>query len=146
MLGDQDEDKRANPLNPLRKAMRRRNVKKVEFAGNSYVEPSDVEYSSEEEDDGDDSFTGQDQNDAEEQRQDQEIQEADANTSIAPLNARDRPSNGRRTDEDAAEAETRNGKDPANAAEQTRDSDEMVERNGTPLGLWSKYDFADRPR
>ncbi|KAL9631993.1 MAG: hypothetical protein Q9164_005584, partial [Protoblastenia rupestris] len=129
MLGDQDEDKRANPLNPLKKAMRRRNVKKVEFAGNSYVEPSDVEYSSDEDDEGNDSFTTQEQSEAEEQRQDQQAKDTEANAIIAPLNTRDRAMNGRRKEDVAAEAEARNGIDQINTTDQRRDSDDTFERN-----------------
>ena len=130
MLGDQDEDKRANPLNPLKKAMRRRNVKKVEFAGNSYVEPSDVEYSSDEDDEGNDSFTTQEQSEAEEQRQDQQTKDTEANSVIAPLNTRDRAMSGRRKEDVAAEAEARNGIDQINTTDHPRDSDDTFERNG----------------
>ena len=49
MLCDDEEKKTGNPLNPLKKAMKRRNAKTVQFAAPSYVEPSDVEYSSDEE-------------------------------------------------------------------------------------------------
>ena len=49
MLGDEEDKKTGNPLNPLKKAMRKRNAKTVQFAAPSYVEPSDVEYSSDEE-------------------------------------------------------------------------------------------------
>lgn len=46
MLGDSMEKSK----NPLKKAMRRRNAKTVQFAAPTYVEASDYEYSSEEED------------------------------------------------------------------------------------------------
>jgi len=46
MLGDNPEKSR----NPLKKAMRRRNAKTVQFAEPQYFEPSDREYSSDEED------------------------------------------------------------------------------------------------
>ncbi|MCJ1284022.1 hypothetical protein MMC26_003353 [Xylographa opegraphella] len=46
MLGDNPEKSK----NPLKKAMRRRNAKTVQFAAPTYHEPSDHEYSSEEED------------------------------------------------------------------------------------------------
>ena len=49
MLGDNPEKSK----NPLKKAMRRRNAKTVQFAPPTYYEPSDAEYSDEE--DGDDS-------------------------------------------------------------------------------------------
>jgi len=45
MLGDNPEKSK----NPLKKAMKRRNAKTVQFAAPTYVEPSDVDYSSEEE-------------------------------------------------------------------------------------------------
>ena len=62
MLSDQDDDKRQNPLNPLRKAMRRRNVKKVEFAAsNSFLEPDQVQFSSDEEDEEDGEQTPKEQ-------------------------------------------------------------------------------------
>jgi len=46
MLGDNTEKSR----NPLKKAMRRRNAKTVQFCAPTYVEASDVEYSTDEED------------------------------------------------------------------------------------------------
>ena len=46
MLGDNPEKSK----NPLKKAMRRRNAKTVQFAAPTYYEPSDHEYSSDEED------------------------------------------------------------------------------------------------
>ena len=48
MLGDNSEKSK----NPLKKAMRRRNTKTVAFTAPTYIEASDVEYSTEDEDDG----------------------------------------------------------------------------------------------
>ncbi|OJJ79046.1 SH3 domain-containing protein [Aspergillus glaucus CBS 516.65] len=48
MLGDNSEKSK----NPLKKAMRRRNTKNVVFTAPTYIEASDVEYSTEDEDDG----------------------------------------------------------------------------------------------
>lgn len=45
MLGDNPEKSK----NPLKKAMRRRNAKTVQFAAPTYYEPSDNDYSSDEE-------------------------------------------------------------------------------------------------
>jgi hypothetical protein len=53
MLGDQAEKSK----NPLKKAMRRRNAKTVQFAAPTYVEASDIDYSSDEED-GEGEFYG----------------------------------------------------------------------------------------
>ena len=128
MLGDQDEDKRQNPLNPLKKAILRRNVKKVEFAGNSYVEPSDQEYSSDEDDGDNIEYGGQEQNGSEEQRQDQ-ARDADELAAVAPLNTRERTVNGRRPDDVATEPESRTGGDTG--PEQVRSSDDTFDHNGT---------------
>ncbi len=49
MLGDNPEKSK----NPLKKAMRRRNAKTVQFAAPQYFEPSDFEYSDEDEEGGD---------------------------------------------------------------------------------------------
>ena len=58
MLGDTGE----KPKNPLKKAMRRRNAKTVQFAPPTYVEASDYDYSSDE--GGDELFGGADPNQA----------------------------------------------------------------------------------
>ena len=58
MLGDNPEKSK----NPLKKAMRRRNAKTVQFTAPTYYEPSDYEYS-DEEDEGDDSQLDQDLDD-----------------------------------------------------------------------------------
>ena len=47
MLGDNPE----KSINPLKKAMRRRNAKTVQFTAPTYYEASDIEYSSDEEGD-----------------------------------------------------------------------------------------------
>ena len=130
MLTDQDEDKRQNPLNPLKKAMRRRNVKKVEFAGNSYLEPSDAEYTSEEEEEEDTSEFGvQEQNGSDDQRQDH-TREADDTVAVAPLVNRDSAVNGRDPDDVSTDAEPRNGLDHNDVADQKQADDEMFDRNG----------------
>ena len=54
MLGDEEDKRTGNPLNPLKKAMKRRNAKTVQFAAPSYAEPPDFDYSSEEEDGNED--------------------------------------------------------------------------------------------
>ena len=50
MLGDNAE----RPMNPLKKAMRRRNAKTVQFSDPTYYEVSDVDYSTDDEADDDD--------------------------------------------------------------------------------------------
>ncbi|KAK8220175.1 protein phosphatase regulator [Zalaria obscura] len=56
MLGDNPEKSK----NPLKKAIRRRNAKTVQFAAPTYVEASDYDYSTEDEDHLNDSFTNGD--------------------------------------------------------------------------------------
>lgn len=51
MLGDNTEKSK----NPLKKAMRRRNAKTVQFSAPTYYEPSEYDYSDEEEDEGEES-------------------------------------------------------------------------------------------
>lgn len=71
MLGDNPE----KPKNPLKIAMRRRNVKTVQFTAPTYFEASDVDYSTEEEDD-DGEFAAQDANHASQsQEQDKDTAE-----------------------------------------------------------------------
>ena len=52
MLGDNAEKSK----NPLKKAMRRRNAKTVTFASPTYFEASDIDYSTEEEDEDEGGF------------------------------------------------------------------------------------------
>lgn len=75
MLGDNPD----KPKNPLKQALRRRNGKTVQFAAPTYFEASDVDYSTEEEEEGEGEYSAQqaDENDS----QDQE-QQADRNAAI----------------------------------------------------------------
>jgi hypothetical protein len=58
MLGDKEQSEKSK--NPLKKAIRRRNAKTVTFSAPTYVEASEVEYSSDD-DDGEGDYYGQDQ-------------------------------------------------------------------------------------
>ncbi|KAK2627240.1 hypothetical protein QTJ16_003206 [Diplocarpon rosae] len=80
MLGDQE----AKSKNPLKKAMRRRNAKTVTFTAPTYVEASDVEYSTDEED-GESEYYGQNgqQNQIGDQ-QDQHVEEEEVKA-VEPL-------------------------------------------------------------
>ncbi|KAM3083672.1 protein phosphatase regulator [Clarireedia jacksonii] len=80
MLGDQAE----KTMNPLKKAIRRRNAKTVTFSPPTYVEASDVDYSTDEED-GDDSFYGQQDQYSGQQEQHHDDEET---VSIEPLKPR----------------------------------------------------------
>ncbi|KAF3037243.1 hypothetical protein E8E12_006401 [Didymella heteroderae] len=70
MLGDTAEKTK----NPLKKAMRRRNAKTVQFGAPTYVEASDYDYSSDEE--GGELFGGPEPKQAQQQQQQQQQQQA----------------------------------------------------------------------
>lgn len=130
MLGDQEEDKKgAGPLNPLKKAMRRRNVKTVQFTAPSYVEPSENEYSSDEDEEGDGEY-GNTEQDIAEQHTEEPAGDDDDTAAAAPLNTRDRTINNKQTN-GVVEPEPR----PehilrSNGPESIRSSDEMFEHEG----------------
>ena len=87
MLGDEEDKRAGNPLNPLKKAMKRRNAKTVQFTAPSYVEPSDVEYSSDEEEGGNGEYGAQEQDSAAVQSNDQSNQ-VDEGVVLEPLKPR----------------------------------------------------------
>jgi hypothetical protein len=76
MLGDNSEKSK----NPLKKAMRRRNAKTVNFAPPTYIEASDVEYSTDEDDEHGDFF-----NDDETVESEDEGQEHNEDIVVEPL-------------------------------------------------------------
>ena len=124
MLGDQAEKSK----NPLKKAIRRRNAKTVTFAAPTYVEASDIDYSSDEEGGEGDYYgqTGQQEQNGEEQ---QTAVEDDEIAPIEPLKPR---AEIREVKSDSAEPEAKASSDA------TRSSDEIFEgkvesksRNGT---------------
>lgn len=112
MLGDNAEKSK----NPLKKAMRRRNAKTVTFSSPTYFEPSDVEYSTEEEEAGDEEFF----EDEDGVTQDtQEDTQAD-NMTVEPLRLKPR------TDASASAQEAEAAEKPA-SPEKDRTSEELFE-------------------
>ncbi|KAJ5166917.1 uncharacterized protein N7482_005698 [Penicillium canariense] len=77
MLGDNSEKSK----NPLKKAMRRRNAKTVNFAAPTYIEASDVEFSTDEEDEHGDFFN----DDETVESEDDEAQEQNQDIIVEPL-------------------------------------------------------------
>lgn len=126
MLGDEEEKKPGNPLNPLKKAMRRRNAKTVQFAAPSYVEPSDVEYSTDEED-GNGEYIGLEQDRVTAQSNDQGRPNDDG-AAVEPLQARGPAGlNGERvTDQGIRDV----GVDQGSALDLGRTSEDALERPG----------------
>lgn len=78
MLGDNSEKSK----NPLKKAMRRRNAKSVNFAAPTYIEASDVEYSTDEDDEHGDFFDDETET---VESEDGELQEHNDDIVVEPL-------------------------------------------------------------
>ncbi|KAL8942196.1 MAG: hypothetical protein Q9216_001804 [Gyalolechia sp. 2 TL-2023] len=121
MLSDAPEKSR----NPLKKAMKRRNGKAVQFAAPTYVEASDVEYSTEEEDEeGDGEYLPNEEERPENQESDQEPRQDDSAV-VEPLKTGTREVD--TTSEPQAQIRPINGTDHNSGVERARTSDEMFE-------------------
>lgn len=119
MLGDTAEKTK----NPLKKAMRRRNAKTVQFGAPTYVEASDYDYSSDEE--GGELFGGPEPKQVQQQQQEQAAQqtetEQDESLEVKPLKL----GGVKKVSSD----ESRTSSEEANKDEEkSRTSDEMFER------------------
>lgn len=130
MLGDQAEKTK----NPIKIAIRRRNAKNVSFAPPTYVEASDVDYSTDEED-SDEIFYGQ--NAQQEPSTDQHAQkpEEDEVKTVEPLKPR---AELREVKADPTETETNRADGSLNSSDTARTSDDFFDgkvesksRNGT---------------
>ncbi|KAL8987966.1 MAG: hypothetical protein Q9177_002891 [Variospora cf. flavescens] len=129
MLADSVEKSR----NPLTKAIKRRNAKKVQFSPPTYVEASDVEYSTEEEDEEAD---GEYPPNEEERSKTQDVEQEphqDENATVEPLRF------GSRDSDTGIEPPTQmkqgafSAADQNSSIERARTSDEMFEATGNPL-------------
>lgn len=130
MLSDGPEKSR----NPLTKAIRRRNPKKkVTFSqGNTYVEASDVEYSSEEEDEeADREYLPNEHEHSENQESEQEPHQDD-NTIIEPLKTGPREIDAPTGPQPQTTATSLNTVQD-NSIEKARTSDEMFDTIGPSL-------------
>ena len=124
MLGDEEDKRNGNPLNPLKKAMKRRNAKTVQFAAPSYVEPSDVEYSSDE-DEGNGEYGAQEQDSTATQNSNQSNQ-VDEGVVREPLKNRDQARDVRQNGDSLVSQSLRSGGvDQGNAPDPARTSDEV---------------------
>src|SRR5271168_2159996 len=107
MLGDKDQAEKSK--NPLKKAIRRRNAKTVTFSAPTYVEASDVDYSTDEEE-TEGEFYGQEQQQASSQqaeREDDEItlvEPGATNAEVRDLEVESTDNVGRGLDEKAPKA------------------------------------------
>jgi len=134
MLGDNLEKSK----NPLKKAMRRRNAKTVTFTSPTYIEASDVEYSTEEEVDDDDdvSFTDEYAREEYEQREEQ-----NEDIVVEPLRPKGQRDKGAEAAQNVQEPEERASASP----EKRRTSQEIFEQE-EPLSPTSSELTVSRSR
>ena len=124
MLGDNPEKSK----NPLKKAMRRRNAKTVQFCAPTYVEASDVEYSSDEEDGEGDPYGSEGESpEAQVQAQAQNGQQDEEGILADPLKGKDSNVDGIQSLEMPDENADR---DLNTTTGLSRSSDEMFDRHG----------------
>ncbi|KAL9043393.1 MAG: hypothetical protein Q9214_003420 [Letrouitia sp. 1 TL-2023] len=121
MLGDNPEKSK----NPLKKAIRRRNAKTVQFAAPTYVEASDMDYSSEEEEDTGEEYLAAEEAKAELQEQDQESDDEDT-TVAEPLNPEGRGKDPSGENQIRASSQT-NGTEQDSNVEKARNSEEVFD-------------------
>ncbi|KAL2828459.1 hypothetical protein BDW59DRAFT_49692 [Aspergillus cavernicola] len=121
MLGDNSEKSK----NPLKKAMRRRNAKTVTFTSPTYIEASDVDYSTEEEEDDDVSFTDEYASRDEYETQDEQNEDI----VVEPL--RPKPQRDRATEETESTRESHESQESATTSlDKQRSSQEIFEQGG----------------
>jgi hypothetical protein len=126
MLGDKDQAEKSK--NPLKKAIRRRNAKTVTFSPPTYVEASDIDYSTDEEE-TEGEFYGQEQQQASSQPADQEddevtlVEPAATNAEVRDFEAENTDTASRGPDEKSSKA----------SSETARTSDETLD--GKPDGV-----------
>ncbi len=138
MLGDNPEKSK----NPLKKAIRRRNAKTVQFSAPTYVEASDIDYSSDEED-TEAGFYGNSDDSA--QTQDGQQEDQDTIEAIEPLKVT--PQSQERVSEllDPTNGTSGRGEvDGKDDPDLDRTSDEMLDRPSTWLRLNLKVDDTQR--
>lgn len=128
MLGDSPEKSK----NPLKKAMRRRNGKTVQFAPPTYVDPPNVEYSTEEEVDSDGEYTAHAEETNDVQDGDQEVDPKETAT-VEPLKSRTQGNDTGSIDEVQASGDPQVIDDQRNTTESERTSDDNFERSGKTL-------------
>lgn len=134
MLGDNSEKSK----NPLKKAMRRRNAKTVNFAPPTYIEASDVEYSTEEEDEHGDFFN----DDETVESEDGESQEQNEDIVVEPLRTK---SQKEKLAERVEDAQTSEKQEPERSiSEPRRSSEEFFDPEGktrSPFNFLSADDL-----
>ncbi|KAI9835484.1 MAG: hypothetical protein M1838_005287 [Thelocarpon superellum] len=128
MLGDNPEKSK----NPLKKAMRRRNAKTVQFSAPKYYEASDIDYSTEEEEEDEEGYAnGDDHANAASDAHD----DNDEITAVEPLRPRNTNQESKAEGPEPVDATASDAKDGPNVDATTgiRASEEGVERPGETI-------------
>ena len=126
MLGDNPEKSK----NPLKIALRRRNVKTVQFTAPTYFEASDVEYSTEEDEEGDPESYAQDKDGVETQNRQQDVA-ADDTVAIEPLHTTREPL----TDTQTVIDPRVDAPETTNTTERSQSIDDDLDRTGMHLAV-----------
>jgi hypothetical protein len=136
MLGDNPEKSK----NPLKKAMRRRNAKTVQFAPPVYVEASDIDYSTDEDEhEGDHLTNEEDRAEAQNAQHDSEEEIA----AVEPLKPRSQVKEGKPENDDADQLGESGETDKTNRIEKPRISEELFDQQGKKSGDEQKEDIKD---
>lgn len=127
MLGDSPEKSK----NPLKKAMRRRNGKTVQFAAPTYRDPPMMDYSTEEEDneDGDGQYGTSEEESNDAQNEDPEKDLIESTTTEPQLSRGQEIEN--EVGDPKASLDSRDTEDQNTLIETEHSSDEPLERSGT---------------
>lgn len=133
MLGDNSEKSK----NPLKKAMRRRNAKTVNFAAPTYIEASDIEFSSDDDSEHGDFFDDETLDGEEDDAQEQE------DIVVEPLRPKAQKEKPREQTEvngtqERQEPEVRSTSEPRRSSEEFLDSDGKIQRHF--LSIW-RFEF-----
>src|SRR2546421_9515609 len=121
MLGDNPEKSK----NPLKKAIRRRNAKTVQFAPPTFVEASDIDYSTDE-DELEGEHLAQEEDPAEAQNTQQDTEEEIA--AIEPLKPRSQSKEGKLDNDRADQSEESGETEKTNLNEKPRISEESFDQ------------------
>ena len=120
MLGDNPEKSK----NPLKKAMRRRNAKTVQFTAPTYFEASDVDYSTEEEEEGERDYFTQDEEGTDPQSQEQDVM-SDDGAATEPTNVGESAPDAQMTIDPRVDAPR-----PITTTDKTQSIDQDIDRMG----------------
>lgn len=125
MLGDSPEKSK----NPLKKAMRRRNAKTVQFAPPTFFEPPHAEYSTEDEGESDAEYNIHPEENTDLRDGDQDVESNEVAT-VEPSNPRTQGNDVAVLDEVQGSGDSQGGDEQRTTIDSERTSDENLERSG----------------